>query len=165
MGSRSGYIHEAVEVRRAQARDAAAISAILLEAFLEHRPQYTEEGFAATTPGRAEILKRIAEGPVWLAVKSGEIVGTVSAVLQDARTLYVRGMAVLPVARGQGIGFLLFKEIEGYAATHGCTRLSLSTTPFLHRAIRLYERLGFVRTNDGPHDLFGTPLFTMEKLV
>ncbi len=39
----------------------------------------------------------------------------------------------------------------------------LSTTPFLHSAIRLYERFGYRRTDDGMNDLFGTPLFTMEK--
>jgi hypothetical protein len=38
-------------------------------------------------------------------------------------------------------------------------------TPFLNTAIRLYEAFGFRRMNDGPHDLFGTPLFTMEKTV
>jgi ribosomal protein S18 acetylase RimI-like enzyme len=41
----------------------------------------------------------------------------------------------------------------------------LSTAPFLDRAIRLYERFGFRRTNEGPHDLFGTPLFSMEKVI
>ena len=39
----------------------------------------------------------------------------------------------------------------------------LSTTPFLESAIRLYEKFGFQRTSDGPLDLFGTPLFTMQK--
>src|SRR5260370_227302 len=39
----------------------------------------------------------------------------------------------------------------------------LSTTPFLDRAIRLYERFGFQRSDEGPLDLFGTPLFTMTK--
>jgi len=29
--------------------------------------------------------------------------------------------------------------------------------------MRLYERFGFQRTEEGPHDLFGTSLFTMEK--
>jgi hypothetical protein len=39
----------------------------------------------------------------------------------------------------------------------------LSTTPFLTAAISLYERFGFSRSIDGPHDLYGTPLFTMVK--
>jgi hypothetical protein len=27
----------------------------------------------------------------------------------------------------------------------------------------LYEKFGFQRTGEGPHELAGTPLFTMEK--
>ncbi|HEY8226815.1 MAG TPA: hypothetical protein VIG25_16155, partial [Pyrinomonadaceae bacterium] len=56
---------------------------------------------------------------------------------------------------------LLLATVERFAQSH--KRLTLSTTPFLINAIRLYERSGFRRTTDGPHDLFGTPLFTMVK--
>ena len=41
--------------------------------------------------------------------------------------------------------------------------LGSCTTPFLSSAIRLYEGFGFRRTNDGPQELLGTPLFTMKK--
>jgi hypothetical protein len=41
----------------------------------------------------------------------------------------------------------------------------LSATPFLLRAIQFYENFGFARSAEGPHDLFGTPLFTMVKNV
>jgi ribosomal protein S18 acetylase RimI-like enzyme len=102
---------------------------------------------------------------VWLAEVESEVVGTVSAVLREGSVLYIRGMAVLQQARGQRIGNLLFELIQEYAKEKGCTKLVLSTTPFLDRAIRLYERLGFVRTDEGPDDLHGTPLFTMEKAV
>jgi GNAT superfamily N-acetyltransferase len=152
-------------LRRAHEEDAPAISSILLDAFLEYRSQYTEQGFRATTPTTTEILRRLGEGPIWLALINSEAVGTVSAVMQDSGVLYVRGMAVLPAARGSGIGVLLFEEIEQYAIDHGCNRLLLSTTPFLHRAIKLYEKLGFVRIDQGPQDLYGTTLFTMEKLL
>jgi len=74
-------------------------------------------------------------------------------------------MAVLPTARGQGTGELLLLQIESYATEQGCGRLVLSTTPFLRRAIRLYEKFGFRRNGGGPHDLCGTPLFTMEKVL
>ncbi len=74
-------------------------------------------------------------------------------------------MAVHPKARGARIGQLLLARIEEYAVGKGFQRLFLSTTPFLDRAIRLYENFGFQVTNEGPHDLFGTPLFTMEKLL
>ena len=80
-----------------------------------------------------------------------------------AIALLFRGMAVLPSSRGFHLGELLLKQAEDFALAHNCKRLVLSTTPFLLRAIRLYERAGFKRTAEGPHDLFGTPLFTMVK--
>jgi ribosomal protein S18 acetylase RimI-like enzyme len=74
-------------------------------------------------------------------------------------------MAVLPVARGHRMGALLMDEIQSFANARRCRRLFLSTTPFLNRAIALYQRLGFERSDDGPDNLFGTPLFAMEKML
>jgi ribosomal protein S18 acetylase RimI-like enzyme len=153
-----------VEIRRGVANDAAAIASILLRSFTEYQSLYTPAGFAATTPTSEQILERMQEGPLWVALHEGTIVGTVSAVVQDG-SLYIRGMAVLPDARGLRLGELLLQEIQGFAAVMQIERLFLSTTPFLHRAIRLYQRFGFERTSDAPQDLFGTPLFVMEKLL
>ena len=41
----------------------------------------------------------------------------------------------------------------------------LTTTPFLHGAIRLYKRFGFAHVPDGVDDLFGTPLLMMTKAI
>ena len=60
---------------------------------------------------------------------------------------------------------MLLTHVEKFAASQGFSRLFLSSTPFLDRAIRLYEAFGFRRTAEGPHELFGAPLFTMEKLL
>jgi GNAT superfamily N-acetyltransferase len=57
----------------------------------------------------------------------------------------------------------LLQHVEDWATSQGCSRLFFSTTPFLSAAIRLYEKFGFRRTGEGPHELAGTPLFTMEK--
>lgn len=72
-------------------------------------------------------------------------------------------MAILPEARGHRLGERLLSEIEHYALAQRFRRLTLSTTPFLDRAIRLYEKFGFARY--GSDDLFGTPLLTMAKEI
>ncbi|HEX6732114.1 MAG TPA: GNAT family N-acetyltransferase [Pyrinomonadaceae bacterium] len=159
-----GVIENMPIVRLANASDAEALASIMLLAFAEYRQQYTTDGFAATAITSEEVLSRMRQGPVFVAVIDDEIVGTASVVKKDDY-LYVRGMAVLPERRGNRIGELLLTQIEEYAAREGCKRLFLSTTPFLDRAIRLYEKFGFNRTEEGPHDLFGTPLFTMEKSI
>lgn len=102
-----------LEIRLANSEEASSISEVLLQSFIEYKSEYTPDGFAATTPGVEEVKHRLTEGPVWVALLKGTVVGTVS----------------------------------------------------LSRAIALYERLGFVRTDAGPHDLYGTPLFTMEKML
>jgi GNAT superfamily N-acetyltransferase len=137
---------------------------VLYEAFVAYEPCYTREAFAATAPPSSLVRDRMGEGPVWVAPCGEAIVGTVSAVPKD-EDVYVRGMAVLPRARGKGIGGSLLSQVEEYASARGHRRLVLSTTPFLTDAIELYERSGFRRSDEGPHDLLGTPLFTMVKVL
>jgi GNAT superfamily N-acetyltransferase len=144
--------------------DAAAVERVLLAAFLEFKDVYTKRAFAATAITADEVRRRIEEGPVWVAVVGSEIVGTVSAV-KKADEVYVRGMAVVPSTRGRAMGRRLLDQVEQFAVANGCQRLSLMTTPFLVRAIQLYERAGFVRAVDGESDLFGTPLFAMTKKI
>jgi putative acetyltransferase len=153
-----------VRVRRATTDDAAWVASVLRQAFAEYKPLYTDQGYAATTPGEREIAARMDQGLVWVAVYREQIVGT-GSVVPKPEGLYIRGMAVIPSARGLGIGRRLLDEIQRFAIAQGCARLFFSTTPFLNTAIRLYEAFGFRRMNDGPEDLFGTPLFTMEKTV
>ena len=153
-----------VEIRRAGADDAAAISTVLYESFKEFRVLYTDGGFAATALGAEQILLRMQEGPVWIALRGDAVLGTVAAVVKG-ESVYVRGMAVLPASRGAGAGAALLREVESWAGSERCGRLFLSTTPFLASAIRLYERFGFRRVEEDRQDLFGTPLLTMEKKV
>ena len=151
-----------IQIRVATPGDAPFIASVLYKGFAEYESLYTQEAFAATTPTSEQIQGRMSEGPIWVAVQDSAIIGTVGAAPRG-HALYVRGMAVLPEARGHKIGEALLSSLERYAIAHGYERLFLSTTPFLTRAIRLYERQGFRRSSNGPHDLFGTPLFTMVK--
>jgi GNAT superfamily N-acetyltransferase len=153
-----------IHIRRATADDAVSIASVMHTSFVEYESAYTPEAFAATTPTSEQVQHRMSEGPMWVALQDDTIVGTVSVVPKSA-SLYIRGMAILPSARGQSIGTLLLEWVEDFASKHSYARLFLSTTPFLTRAIRLYERCGFRRSDKGPYELFGTPLFTMEKML
>jgi putative acetyltransferase len=153
-----------IQIRSAESRDAPAIASMLADSFAEYKSLYTSEGYAATAISSEQVASRISEGPVWVALRNESFMGTVSVVVRGT-SLYIRGMAVRPMARGQGLGELLLAEVEKFAAAGELQRLFLSTTPFLDRAIQLYERLGFSRIDEGPQDLYGTPLFTMEKLL
>lgn len=89
-----------------------------------------------------------------------EVLGTVSAVSRPAGT-YVRSMAVRPAAQGAGLGSRLLLAAFDFAAASLSPMLTLTSTPFLTGAIRLYERHGFRRA--GSADLHGTPLIPMMR--
>ena len=151
-----------VVIRIARSDDATSIAAVLLHSFIEYKAVYTAGGFAATTPDTEEVRRRMTEGPTWVAVQDSEIVGTV-AVVPSGERLYIRSMAVIPSARGQNIGVKLLRHIEDFASANNYKHLFLSTTPFLSRAIKLYQQLGFVLSDQQIEDLHGTPLLRMEK--
>ena len=149
-------------VRRAVVDEAPIIARVLYQAFVEFEAQYTPAAFAATTPTSAEIRERWREGPVWVAAQDDQLVGTISAI-PKSEGLYIRSMAVLSSHRGHGIGHLLLQAVEQFAIAQGFQCMFLSTTPFLAGAIGLYEQFGFQQTDDAPHELFGTSLFSMVK--
>ena len=153
-----------VLIRNAVMDEAALIASVLYQSFVEFERLYTPAAFAATAPSADQIRKRWSEGPVWVMAEGSQIIGTVSAVPKPDG-LYIRSMAVLPSCRGQKIGYMLLQMARQFADLQEIRRMFLSTTPFLTEAIRLYEQFGFHRTDEGPHELFGTPLFTMVMLL
>ena len=152
-----------LHIRMANESESQFISELLHQAFIQFKLLYTKEGYEATAIEGAEVLKRMKEGPVWVAVKDGNIIGTVAAVEKE-NGLYIRGMGVLPESRGLKVGLRLLQQADKYAEEKGIKRLFLSTTPFLDAAIKLYENYGFKRISEPPQLLFGTKLFTMEKI-
>lgn len=66
-------------IRLAHDLDTADISSLLYEAFAEYESLYNPESFAATAIPSEQVLNRIVEGPVWVAVSRKRIAGTVSA--------------------------------------------------------------------------------------
>ncbi|MDP4265316.1 MAG: GNAT family N-acetyltransferase [Bacteroidota bacterium] len=147
-------------IRMAVREDAADIAALLYESFIEHKSQYTEKAFAATTPGQEEIEDRIDKKIVWVAVCDNINTGTVS-IWPRKEILHIRSMAVRPSARGKGIATALMTHIHELALEQDYAFLTLNTTAFLSEAIRLYERFGFERF--GFDDLHGITLIKMIK--
>jgi ribosomal protein S18 acetylase RimI-like enzyme len=154
-----------VEIRLAIEEDAEDISEILRLSFAEFESDYTPAAYAIVTPPAEEITGRFAEGPMWVAVRNGQLTGTVSVVPETDR-LYIRSMAVLPNAQGLGIGKRLMLAVEKYGIEKGFDSLFLYTTHFSADAIRLYERLGFIKDQDTTAESwYGTPGLSMIKKI
>ncbi len=60
----------------------------------------------------------------------------------------VRLLAVAPEARGRGIGAALMRECIDRARRSGAAFLTLHTTDMMQVAMRMYEKMGFVRSSE-----------------
>lgn len=154
-----------IDIRLAKPDDAGKIAEILREAFSMYKALYTPEAFEVVTPTAEEVIKRFDEGPMWVAVKGDDALGTVS-VLPEPEWLYIRSMAVRPSAQGLGIGHKLMDAVEEYAIENDFDRLFLYTTYFSTGAIELYEKHGFIRGRDTTaEEWYGTPGLAMDKKI
>ncbi len=154
-----------LQVRLAVADEAGIIAEIIRQAFGPLENDYTPESFAVVTPPPDEVARRFGEGPIWVVLKNGKIVATVSAV-PEPEWLYIRSMAVSPAAQGLGVGGKLLEAVEAYAIEKGFDRLFLYTTNFSDSAIRLYERNGFeLNRFTTAEEWFGTAGRAMEKKI
>lgn len=153
-----------IEIRLANSEDAPVVEAILSQSFEEYKSHYTDGAFQSAAPPLKVILRRMEEGPIWVAEQSGEVVGTISA-RRKGSTLLLRGLAVPPAERGRAIGKLLLIHVARHATEIGCRRMSLTASPFLGRALREIEQFGFERSRKGPESVHGTAVLSLTKSI
>jgi ribosomal protein S18 acetylase RimI-like enzyme len=101
-----------------------------------------------------DAASRFREAELVIATHLGEPTGTVTycrhgspwAQLTVPGEAEFRMLAVVPAARGLGLGEALVRYCIDRARQDGCHTLRLSTEPVMHAAHRIYRRLGFTRT-------------------
>jgi DNA-binding MarR family transcriptional regulator/N-acetylglutamate synthase-like GNAT family acetyltransferase len=112
----------------------------------------------------AEIVARFIQNfkpgrdACWVAVKGGQIMGSVFVVEEDAETAKLRLLYVEPDARGEGLGAKLVGEVVKFARDAGYRRLTLWTNDNLTAARRIYEKAGFRLKSEERHESFGHTL-------
>lgn len=88
----------------------------------------------------------------------GTLVGVAGLVGDDRRKtrhrMFIWGVYVVPEARGTGTGRALIEACIEHARTvNGVLQIHLTVASHNHRAVRLYERLGFTRYGREPRAL------------
>jgi ribosomal protein S18 acetylase RimI-like enzyme len=138
------------QIRVADPRDAAALLRLKQRLDQETSFMLLEPGERDTSAGKlAAELDAIAQSgnsAVIAAESAGELTGYAEvrggAFRRNRATGYLV-IGVLVQASGQGVGTALLTEAKRWAAAHGLHRLELTVMADNHRAIGLYERLGF----------------------
>ena len=153
-----------VAIRRAQIDDVESLCVCLKSAFEPFRSQYTPDAFRDTVPSAGAMWERMAHMVVYAAVAiDGEIVGTIASAT-EGNEAHLRGMAVLSAWHGRGIAEQLLRVAEKDLLAAGCVRITLDTTVPLQRAIRFYQRNGFVASGRVT-DFFGMDLYEYVKVL
>ncbi|TAK00945.1 MAG: GNAT family N-acetyltransferase [Candidatus Manganitrophaceae bacterium] len=145
-----------LQIRDAIESDRDAIREVTLSAFQQ---------YAALMPAHWEEYRRRMLATLAQAAPAEQIVAERDGLLVGAVLLYPAGavfsrpnnppatlawpearlLAVAPAARGQGVGEALMQECIRRAGRSGAAALTLHTSDIMQGAMRMYERIGFVR--------------------
>jgi GNAT superfamily N-acetyltransferase len=147
-------------VRTARPADRGAIARLTLAAYREYASVMDPDAWRALDQAIRVSLTDDTNVTRLVAELDGAIVGSAALYAPDAAAYgdlasatpwpEVRLVAVAPSARGRGVARALVEECIRRARTSGATAIGLHTSRSMHAAMRLYERLGFVRDPD--HD-------------
>jgi GNAT superfamily N-acetyltransferase len=154
-----------VAIRDARDDDCDAVRDVVLRAYAEYASMMPERLWMRYRQQLLDTLDSVVSVERIVAERTGALVGSVllfppaaaaygSPVLK-AEYPEVRLLAVLPEARGRGIGAALMEDCAERARRAGASTLGLHTTEIMQAALRMYERLGYVRAPE--HDFVPAP--------
>ncbi len=147
-----------LKIRDARRGDRDAAREVTLSAFTQYAAVMPPPRWQAYRENILATLTDVGPAQQIVAEKEGTIVGSV--LLYPPGTAFstpdegpltcpeVRLLAVAAEARGQGVGTALMKECIRRSRRLGANCLNLHTTDMMQVAMRMYERMGFVRAPD-----------------
>lgn len=92
---------------------------------------------------------------IWIAESKGKIVGSVAIVKHTETEAQLRWLLVHPDNRGQKLGKRLVEEAIDFRRKVGHRSVFLWTVSNLEKAARIYRLLGFTKTEEKTHQVWG----------
>jgi GNAT superfamily N-acetyltransferase len=175
MGGPETRRYKTLNIRDARADERPAIRALTLAAYAEFSTIMAPTAWAGLRQALLSGLE--SEGAVEriVAEQDGALLGSVMLYSPDANAYgdalagagwpELRLLAVAPAARGHGLGTALVEECIRRARRAGASALGLHTSESLRAAIRMYERMGFVRAPEGDFQPSGAELVMAYRLT
>ena len=155
-----------IAIREARSNEFDDVAALLALAYAEYAPDRGserrsdwDEYFNDVT----DVRGRVEDGSILIvAEQDGRLAGTATFYPSrcassggdwPAGWAAIRLVAVLPDARGRGVGSALTEHCLGRARREGAPTVGLHTSNMMTTALALYERLGFVREPEHDHNI------------
>ncbi|MFE4813361.1 GNAT family N-acetyltransferase [Peribacillus simplex] len=144
-----------VKIRKALFNEGEMIREQRVKAYEEHAQSIPEGHWDALKKAISSDADEQRDVELLVAELDGEVVGSV-ALFPAKSDAYkglvdmldypeIRMLAVTPQARHKGVAEALIKECIRRTKVNGSQYIGLHTADFMKTAMRLYERMGFVR--------------------
>lgn len=150
-----------MEIRIALPDEHEAAGHVTADAYREFvRPG--DDGWERYLARIADVGERAGRTTIVVAVEDGRVLGSLTLELEGrvrdeddaehrplaAGEAHIRMLGVDPSARRRGIARALMEQAERLASDAGKTEITLNTTKRMQAAQRMYEGLGYERTED-----------------
>jgi len=114
--------------------------------------------------GAAQIALEIGEGVVWeVAMAANQPVGFFSISFQEPPRAKLQRLYLIPERQGAGLGQAMLGRVHELAASRGASDIWLQVNKQNTRAIRAYERAGYVVVRSAVFDIGGG--FVMDDFI
>ena len=124
----------------------------------EYGLDYTLEGYVAA--GLAQFVQSFEarKDCLWIAETEGRMVGSIGIAGQAHGEAQLRWFLVHPACRGRGLGLTLLKNALQFCRERQFKSVLLWTFSDLEAAAHLYQSVGFHKTEQKTHPLWGRTL-------
>jgi GNAT superfamily N-acetyltransferase len=112
----------------------------------------------------AEFVRDQAGSGLWIAEADGKIVGSAAVVRVDGDTAQFRWFLVDENYQNMGIGGRLFKTSLDFCRENSYKHIFLWTFKGLDPARRLYDRAGFILTEEKQNTEWSSEVITEQKM-
>jgi GNAT superfamily N-acetyltransferase len=152
------------KIEKATPRDAPRLSELVNSAY---RGDYARQGWTTEsdlldgTRTDAAAIKDVIDRPgtvILKYVEGDKILGCVELAIEE-RHIYLGVLTVEPSLQGKGVGKLLLKASEEFAAQHRCLKIYMIVITVRSELIQWYQRHGYVDSGKRKPFAFSDPRF------
>ena len=146
-------------VQLAAEEDRVRVRELIRDAYAEFQPNLAASDWVTMSNNLAEVVQRARLGELLVVEVGGQLGGTVTYQPPGPKDYHrvpeswavIRALGVDPRHRGRGLGRLLTEECLRRAQLDSAVAVGLHTAEIMVAAMRLYERMGFVRQSAFTH--------------